>query len=252
MDSFIDRSLWPCACPDMFYCLQEQVKDIAHLSETDEDSVEYRIHKSMIPTGTYLNQFTGFRNFELSFHTLHKSLQMKIKHIVMYFDGKPLELLEHKDENIMSFSMFQGTRIFPIFALTQSDLTFRIYFQSELTREEVLHLPQSFLMAQGLLFTMNDFREKPCFLAASKDSIFTWDGSKCQVVHKASFSFDDERTETRNEIKPRKQVHYFDYQSDSSESMSDDTDPLQEHRRWHLLHSSTTNFRDLYTYLEHI
>jgi hypothetical protein len=182
----IDTTIWPCFTPGMHWALSDDVRKIGSLSSvnTDNDTVEYEINVDNLPDGeTGLWHFNALRNFAVGLDHWPSHISDQVTGATLCLGPMALQTVQRtEDDDDIVFSMFSGDSILPLFVVDDSVLTLRVHFKS---LDDNHCLPKYAGIAQGLLCKFKN-RKRPFFVAASTQSVLSWDGYQSHVFQTAS------------------------------------------------------------------
>lgn len=181
-----EKAIWPCFTPDLFWALQDEVRNIGQLVHVADDAAEYEILTDELPEGEYaLWHFNALRDIRLGLRSWPLQLRKRIDEATLCLGDRALQTVRlDSPEDDIQFDMFSGASILPLFVVDDDTLTVRIQFKQGMTDSECHMVPKQGVHATGLLTRIKE-RQKAFFVAASSQSVLTWDGSQNHVFSKA-------------------------------------------------------------------
>jgi hypothetical protein len=192
-----DKSVWPLYTPDLFWALTDPIEDIACLSNVDDTFAEYEIDTSDLPEGLQgLWNANALRNIKISLDSFPRLLRKKLVSGSLCLGNVTLEHQKADGQDI-TFKMFTGQNILPLFVVKNEKLVVRIQF-TNIELDERSLVPYKCVQADSLLVRIKNVREA-FFVAACKDSLVTWTGSKCSVRSNLCI---DRESESEEEFSP--------------------------------------------------
>lgn len=186
MDSndIFDKSIWPLFTPGMHWALSDSIKFIGRLNRVEDDSVEYSIRSYKLPEGDDgLWHINALRDITFNLSDFDETLE--VKSVTLCLGSQTLQCVKVEDQGTdVMFSMFSDTNILPLFVIDDDTLSVSVQFKESLSSEARMLVPPKAIHATGLLVKIKE-RQKPFFVAGSKESVLTWDGQQSRVHSKA-------------------------------------------------------------------
>jgi hypothetical protein len=191
-----DTSSWPCQTPDLFWALSDDLHNIGKRRFMDEDFVEYEIDVDELPDGRRaLWKLNALRNINVCLPGFEDTA-VKASLCIGSSTLQTIDLYSTTE-----FSMFTKDHILPLYILDEP-LIVRIEFRG---LKDTCEIPRKCIEAEGLLVRIKD-KKMPFFVAASSESILTYDGFKTNVKSRISSELlalqqsDDEEKQTGRDI----------------------------------------------------
>ena len=180
-DHIIDKSSWPLFTPGLHWALSDCLRNIGHLVRTDDDALEYVIATDDMPDGEQgLWHMNALRDITVDLTDLPRPLRKTADTVALCLGDKTLELVDVNGRSEVTFSMFRGSAILPLFVVDDEVLAVRIQFKG--LTDAILEAPrQGLVHATGLLVRIKQKRV-PFFVAACPQSTLTWDGHTSHVL----------------------------------------------------------------------
>ena len=177
--SIYDKTRWPLQTPDLFWALSDNLEDIGSLRSCDDNFADYEIDTSFTSECNILNHINALRNITLKMSCFLPVLRKCIRYVSLCLGSQTLQCVQKNDDCDITFTMFTGENLLPLFILKEEKLTVRIEFEYLDSNKKAL-IPYKCIDANGLLVRIKTMR-KEFFVGACNQSILVWNGKECKI-----------------------------------------------------------------------